>query len=215
MNYQFNWSVIWQYHDSLIAGLEVTLELFILSVILSLGVGLIVGIGRSSSNPIIKRLSSYYVHLFRNIPVIVKLFFFYFAFGLNSFEAAVVSLVLHQSAYIAEVILSGIQSTSADLLETCLSFGLTKPQAFSYIVMPVAFRLIIPPLTSQLINVLKNTVIASTISLQEVNSVVRDLIYQTYHGFELYTFMSICFLIIASIVSLVMDFIDRKTRITL
>src|SRR4051812_19626202 len=110
MTYHFHWSVIWEFHAALLSGLVLTLQLFVITVLLALCVGVVVGAIGTTHSRLLRAFANAYVEFNRNLPIVVVLFFLYFAVGLDAFPAAVISLTLHQSGYIAEVVRAGIQS---------------------------------------------------------------------------------------------------------
>ena len=117
MNYRFDWSVLWSNADALLAGTIATIEVFIPAVVLSIVAGVLIGTAKSSSWELLRDLAQYYIHLFRNVPGIVIIFFFYFVYKLDPYSAAVLGVAMHHSAYIAEVTQAGIRSAARQLAQ--------------------------------------------------------------------------------------------------
>jgi polar amino acid transport system permease protein len=215
MNYRFDWSVLWPYMGALFRGTLGTLEVFIPAVVLSIVAGVLIGTAKSSSCEFLRDLAQYYVQLFRNIPGIVIIFFLYFVYKLDPFSAAVIGVAIHHSAYIAEVTQAGIRSAARGLLSTALASGFTVIGAYRHVVLPVALRLMVPPLTTHMIEILKGTSLAMTISFAELTYTVSVLTDTTYRGFEFATAGTLLYGALALVIAGVMRIVEARVRVRL
>ncbi len=164
-----SWSLVWQ-------GVLMTLGLTAVSALLSLAIGILIGVLRVGPGAMLRDVAAGYVEFFRNIPLLTVLFFIYFglpAVGLrfSPFVSAVLGLGVYTGAYVAETIRAGIQAISRGQLEAARALGLSYRQMLRHIVLPQALRMTVPPLGTQLIALLKNTSLASAV-------VVPELMYQ-------------------------------------
>ncbi len=179
MNYKFNWSVLWTGESGqwLLSGLITTLELSIVAWVLAAALGIVSGALRTVRFRPLRAAATFYVEFFRNVPLLVWMFFWYFGIppllpqvvqdwllghGLE-FWAAVFALGVYSGARFSEVLRSGIQSIPRTQLEASVASGLTTFQAYRYVILPVALRLIIPPGTNVSLDRLKNSSVALTI----------------------------------------------------
>src|SRR5438876_12230590 len=171
VNYTFNWSVLWtgQSGEWLLSGLLMTLKLSVVAWLLAVALGILSGALRTVALRLLRVLATFYVEFFRNVPLLVWMFFWYFAVPpalpdrprewLNEhsleFWAAVVALGVYSGARFSEVLRSGIQAIPKTQMEASIASGLTVFQAYRYVILPIALRLIIPPATSESLNRLK------------------------------------------------------------
>jgi len=215
MAYTFDWGVLLVYRHLLWQGLLLTVQISALSMVLSLVLGGVLGLGRRAEVMPVRWLCGAYIEFFRNIPLIVQLFFWYFAVGLEAFPAAVIGLTVYTSAYIAEVIRSGLQSIPRTQIEAARSFGMTPFQALRHVVLPQALMRVIPPLGVEFINVIKNSSIAMTISVTELTFQTQQIESLTFRGFEAATAITILYVLLASSIVLLMAAIERLVRLDL
>lgn len=205
------WSILWEYRWALWSGLQITLWISVVSILGATLVGALVGWLSTSSTFLVQRLTATYVEVLRNVPAVVKLFFFYFLVGLDAITASIVSLVLHQSAYIADVTAAGLRSIPYGQREAALSCGHSNAQMFCYVLMPQAIRVMIPPLTSQYIEIVKNSAIVMLIAVQDLTFQTQQIESETFRGFEAATAVTILYLIIALIIAGSMSGLQKLT----
>jgi len=215
MAYKFDWGVLLVYRHLLWQGLVLTVQLSALGMVLSLVLGGMIGLGRRAETTPLRWLCGAYIEFFRNIPLIVQLFFWYFAVGLQAFPAAVIGLTVYTSAYIAEVIRSGLQSIPRTQIEAARSFGMTPYQVIRHVVLPQALMRVIPPLGVEFINVIKNSSIAMTISITELTFQTQQIESLTFRGFEAATAITMLYVILALAIVLLMAAIERLVRLDL
>ena len=213
MAYTFDWSVLLVYRQLLWNGLLLTAKISTLSMALSLMLGALIGIGRRSEVVQLRWLCGGYIEFFRNIPLIVQLFFWYFAVGLESFPAAVIGLTTYTSAYIAEVVRSGLQSIPRTQTEAARSFGMTSYQVIRHVILPQALMRVVPPLGVEFINVIKNSSIAMTISVTELTFQAQQIESQTFRGFEAATAVTVLYVLLAFTIVLAMGAIERAVHL--
>jgi polar amino acid transport system permease protein len=175
-----NWRPFIEHADVLWAGLFLTLRLMLFGVIGSFVVGVTIGGLQAFSGFVGKRICALYVEVMRNVPLVVKLFFLYFVLGLDSFPAALLSLIIHQSAFIADVTAAGLRSVPREQVEAASTTGLSGGQIFGYVLFPQLLRVTIPPYTNQFIELLKNSALVSLIGLQDLTFVAQNIQIETY-----------------------------------
>jgi glutamate/aspartate transport system permease protein len=215
--------------EMLLAGLGWTLSVAALAWILAFVLGSIVGVIRTTEKRWLVRLGNAYVELFRNIPLLVQLFVWYFVLpGLipavkrwvttldpteHQFVTAVVCLGFFTSARIAEQVKSGIQSLPRGQRYAGYALGLTQIQTYRFVLLPMAYRIIIPPLTSELMNLIKNTAVAYSIGLVELFFRTREMGEMTFRYFEAFGAATVIYIIIAMTANRIMAFIERRVAV--
>jgi glutamate/aspartate transport system permease protein len=236
VDYHWNWGVFLQlspdgthtYLGTLIIGAGVTLATALSAWCLALAMGSLVGVVRTTPHPWLVRLGDAYVELFRNVPLLVQMFLWYFVLpellptALGdwlkqlpdaSFYTAVVALGFYTSARIAEQVRAGIQSLARGQRMAALALGLTLPQAYGYVLLPMAYRIILPPLTSEFLNIIKNSAVALTIGLMELTARARAMQEFTFQVFEAFTAATVIYIIINIVVTFGMRSIERRATV--
>ena len=229
MNYQFDWSVLWtgQSGQWLLQGILTTLEISVLAWLLASALGILSGAFRTVPFAPLRALATFYVEFFRNVPLLVWMFFWYFAvppllpkafqdwlFNHGAeFWAAMFALGVYHGARFSEVIRSGIQSIPKTQLEAALSTGLTTAQAYRFVIIPIALRLIIPPVTNESLNLLKNSSVALTISVAELTFQTRQIETYTAKAFEALTAGTVIYLALCLSIAFVMARVERRFAI--
>ncbi len=227
--YQFEWRILWTppYGGWLLQGLLATLEISAFAWVLAAILGALFGALRTAPVAALRGAATTYVEFFRNVPLLVWMFFWYFGAPqalpaaaqdwLNrhggELIAAVVALGVYHGARLAEIVRAGIQSIPATQLEAALSTGLTVRQGYRLILIPIAVRLIIPPLTSESLNLLKNSSLALTISVAEITFMIRQIEAYTAKGFEAITAGTLVYLILCLLLSAVMGRVEQRLAI--
>ena len=238
MQYNWNWSVFWHaapdgsgtYFGWLISGLGWTLGTALLAWAIALALGATVGTLRTTPLVWVVRLGNAYVELFRNVPLLVQMFLWYFvlpelvpqAVGdliksqpppWSSFIPAVLCLGFYTSARVAEQVRAGIQSLARGQGMAGTAVGLTLPQTYRYVLLPQAFRIILPPLTSEFMNIIKNSSVALTIGLVELTARARAMQEFTFQVFEAFTAATIIYILVTLIVVFGMRFLERRVAV--
>lgn len=232
MNYNWNWGIFFEtapdasgtYLDTLLVGLRWTLATALSAWVIALLLGAIVGTLRTTPLKWAVRLGNAYVELFRNIPLLVQMFLWFFVvpellpkaagdwlkqLPNSSFWTAVVSLAFFTSARVAEQVRAGITSLPRGQLLAGTALGLTLPQTYRYVLLPMAFRIILPPLTSEFMNVVKNSAVALTIGLMELTARARAMQEFSFQVFEAFTAATLLYLAVNLVIVLTMRALER------
>jgi len=215
-NYKFDWGIITsgKYAGWLLDGLLTTVQLSVVSIVLAFLLGLVIAVMRMSRVSPARWFAHCYLEFFRNTPLLVQMFFWYFGSykllpqavndwlaGTNfEFAAAVIALTIYTSAFIAEDIRSGVRSVPREQMEAAISSGLSYVQSMRYVVLPQAVRITIPPLVSQFLNLVKNSSLAMTIGVAELTYQARQVESFTFKGYEAFTAATLVYLGISLIV---------------
>ncbi|MBC6625633.1 amino acid ABC transporter permease, partial [Pseudomonas sp.] len=166
-----------------------TLWLSVVSGILGLAIGLATGLCRLSKNPTLRDLSTIYVELVRGTPLLVQIFIFYFFIGtvlnLSREFAGIAALSLFTGAYVAEIVRAGVQSITRGQDEAARSLGLSASQSMRHVVLPQAFKRVLPPLAGQFISLVKDTSLVSVIAITELLKSGREVITTSFSPFEI------------------------------
>lgn len=171
-------------------GLWTTLWLSVVSGLFGLLIGLAAGLARISANPTLRHLSTVYVELVRGTPLLVQIFIFYFFIGtvlnLSREFAGVAALALFTGAYVAEIVRSGVQSIARGQGEAARSLGLNAGQSMRHVILPQAFKRVLPPLAGQFISLVKDTSLVSVIAITELTKSGREAITTSFSTFEIW-----------------------------
>ena len=200
--YEWDFGFLWKYRSLLIGGIGYTLLFTVICVIGGLAVGLVAGMGRLSSHKFISVPLRAFVEVFRCTPVLVQLVWFYYALPvLTGIEmsapvAAALCLSLYGGAFYSEIIRGGIISTDPGQTEAGQAIGMTRGQVMRRIILPQAFRKMIPPLVSQSIMQLKNTSLLSVLAVPDLLYQGQVIAHDTYRPLEVYTFIAVAYFII-------------------
>ena len=231
MNYNWNWSVVITepYATWLVAGFGWTMAVSILAWIIAFTLGAVLGIMRTTTSPLLRGIATTYVEIFRNIPLLVHFFVWYFVFPellpndmgmwvkrempMPAFTTAVVALGLYTASRVCEQVRSGIDAVGLGQRNAGRAMGFTETQVYIYILLPVAFRIIIPPLTSEFLTIFKNSSLALTIGVIELTAVTRQIEEYTFQGFEAFTAATVIYSVITLSVMFLMRRIERKTHV--
>lgn len=199
-----------------------TLSVAVLSLIVALSVGSLIGIARTlPDSPWLVRLGNAWVELFRNIPLLVQIFLWYHVIpalvppmrDVPSFILVILALGFFTSARIAEQVRAGIQTLPKGQRHAAMALGFTTPQCYRYVILPMAYRIIIPPLTSESMNIFKNSAVAFAVSISELTMFAMQAQEETSRGVEVYLAVTACYVISAFAVNRIMAYIEKKTRV--
>jgi glutamate/aspartate transport system permease protein len=236
--YAWHWEVFLQpaasgdttYLGWIVAGFETTIALSLLAWVMALILGSLMGVLRTVPSRLWSGIATAYVELFRNVPLLVQLFSWYFvlpellpaAWGnaykqlnpfLQQFLAAVICLGFFTSARVCEQVRSGIDSLPKGQKNAGLALGFSLPQTYRYVMLPMAFRLILPPLTSEFLNIFKNSAVASTIGLLELAAQGRQLVDYTAQPYESFIAITILYMLINIVVMSAMRKLEQRARV--
>jgi glutamate/aspartate transport system permease protein len=236
VNYHWNWGIFFDlspdgahtYLETLWLGTAWTLSTALSAWVLALSLGSLVGVIRTTPFIWLIRLGDAYVELFRNIPLLVQMFLWYFVLPElvprdistwlkqlpdGSFYTAVVALGLYTSSRVAEQVRAGILSLPHGQRLAAQALGLTLPQAYVYVLLPMAYRVVLPPLTSEFLNIIKNSAVALTIGLMELTARARSMQEFTFQVFEAFTAATLIYIAINIVVTFVMRRLERGVAV--
>ncbi|OEE10813.1 amino acid ABC transporter permease [Aliivibrio fischeri] len=210
MNYQWQWDrvpdFIFFYEDGewfpaeLIEGLLVTLKISAISAIATLTIALITALLRLSNSIVGKTISTLYIELIRNTPLLVQIYLLYFVFGpflgLDRFTTAVLALALFQGAYTAEILRSGLINLPKGQFEACRTLGLSQFNSYRYVVLPQVIRKTLPSLTNELVSLVKNSSIVSVMAIFDLTTEGRNIVSDTAMPFEIWFTVAAIYLMI-------------------
>ncbi len=216
--YNFDLSVIINSLPILIEGIKITLFISIISSICAFVIGLIIVFFRTMSNGVLKFFSVFYVEIIRNTPLLIQLYFIYKALPatglvLPPIGCGILALSIYTGAFISEVLRSGINAVASEQYQASISLGLSKIQTFRLIILPQALRIVIPPLGSQFINIIKNSSLVSFIS-------VTDLFYSIYKGavddfrfLEFFVTGAVIYMLLTGMIALFTNILENMFKI--
>jgi glutamate/aspartate transport system permease protein len=238
VNYNWHWKVLLEmepggtgsYLQYLLVGLLWTLATALAAWLIALSIGAVVGTLRTTPLKWAVRLGNLYVEIFRNVPLIVQMFLWFFvvpellptALGdwikqmpppWSSYLPAVMCLGIFTSVRVAEQVRAGINSLPRGQRFAGTASGLTEAQTYRYVILPQAFRIILPPLTSEFMNVIKNSSVALTIGLLELTGRARAMQEFSFRVFEAFTAATVIYLLTNLIVVLAMRALEKKVRV--
>jgi glutamate/aspartate transport system permease protein len=238
MAYNWNWEIFLQpsatgegtYLSWLLEGLKWTVTLSLSAWVIALIIGSIIGVLRTVPNRWLGLLAATYVEVFRNVPLLVQLFIWYFVLpellprGMGDafkqmnplaqqFVSALVCLGLFTAARVAEQVRSGINSLPRGQKNAGLAMGFTLPQVYRHVLLPMAYRIIVPPLTSEFLNIFKNSAVATTIGLIELSRQAQQLVDFTAQPYEAFIAVTLLYLLINVAVMFLMRQVEQKVRV--
>jgi glutamate/aspartate transport system permease protein len=237
MSHIWNWGIFFdeipgggeRYWQLLASGIGWTLGVSACAWVIALVFGSVIGTIRTTNSPWLVRLGNAWVEFFRNVPLLVQMFLWYFVIPefippLKSwvvkadpshaqFLSAVLCLGLFTSARVAEQVRAGIQSLPRGQRYAGMAVGLTVTQVYRYVLLPMGFRIVIPPLTSETMNLIKNSSIALTIGLAELTFRAREMGEYTFNFFEAFSAATVIYIVIAMTANRVMAFVERRVAV--
>lgn len=239
MNYNWDWNVFFKstgigdeiYLDWFISGLGWTIAVALAAWIVALALGSLLGVMRTLPNKLAAGVATAYVELFRNVPLLVQLFVWYFLVpdylpeqtqiwfkqelnpATSAYLSVVVCLALFTAARVCEQVRTGIQALPKGQSAAALAVGFTLPQMYRHVLLPQAFRIIIPPLTSEFLNIFKNSSVASLIGLMELLAQTKQTAEFSANIFEAFTLATLIYFTLNMSLMAIMSFIEKKVRI--
>lgn len=238
MSYNWNWQVFLQpsatgegtYLAWLGEGLKWTLMLSLSAWVIALIVGSIIGVLRTVPNRWLAGIATAYVEIFRNIPLLVQLFIWYFVLPellpvelgnafkqthplIQQFFSAMICLGLFTAARVAEQVRSGINSLPRGQRDAGLAMGFTLPQVYRHVLLPMAYRIVVPPLTSEFLNIFKNSAVATTIGLIELSRQAQQLVDYTAQPYEAFIAVTLLYVLINVSVMYLMRRLETRVRV--
>jgi polar amino acid transport system permease protein len=201
-------------------GILKTFEVTIMSIVCAVVVGLIAGLGRISRIAIINRIATIYVEIIRGIPLLVQIFYIYYALGkliqVPDIFAAVIAMTVCYGAYLGEIFRAGIQSIPKGQMEAAIALGLSRSQALSRIILPQTIRVVLPPLGNEFIALLKDSSLVSILAVSDLLRRGREYASKTFDYFEAFTVVALVYLVMtlffSRLVALMEERMNRRGR---
>jgi len=238
MKYNWNWGIFFQpaadgsgtWLSYLLVGVVWTLGTALAAWVIALAIGSVVGVMRTTPTKWAVRLGNTYVELFRNIPLLVQMFLWFFvlpellpdAIGgwikqmpppWSAYIPAVLCLGFYTASRVAEQVRAGIQSLPRGQQMAGTAMGLTVTQTYRFVLLPQAYRIVLPPLTSEFLNIIKNSSVALTIGLMEITARARSMQEFTFQVFEAFTAATVLYLLINIVVVFGMRWVERRVSV--
>lgn len=224
MGYNWQWYRIPQYFYSftedgfqwgeISVGLVKTLTLSSIAFALAVVMGLIVALLRLSGLVVCTAVSVAFLELIRNIPLLVLLYLFYYVlgpiFGFDRYWASILCLAVFHSVLISEIFRAGINAVAKGQWEAATSIGMSKGQAYRYIILPQSIRFMLPPMTGEVVHMVKSSAIVSVIAVAELTTIGRNIISETYMSFEVWFTIAAVYMVVTLILSVGVTFVERR-----
>ena len=211
----FRWDLVWSSLPALLTGAKLTIQLTSVSVFFGIIIGTIAGIARITKGPL-KALSAAYIDVIRGTPLLVQTFLIFYGLPsliqrpIPAYIAAIVALSINSGAYVGEIVRSGIQSIDRGQWEAAASLGHSRNQTMVYIILPQAFRRILPPLGNEFIALLKDSSLVSVIALEELVRKGQIIIGRTFRPFEVWFAVAIIYFVMTFTVSRLVNVLERR-----
>lgn len=211
-----DFSIIYSSFPDLLIGSWITIKISTISMMLGTLIGLIVGVIRGSmKNSTLLLGAGIYLEVFRGTPLLIQLFFIYFGLptigiSLSPWSASIIGLALNSGAYISEIVRAGIIGIDKGQWEAARSLGLSHLQSISYIILPQATRIILPPLVNTFSSLLKDSSLISILAITELSRVGQLIYTKTFQPFEVYTVVGLLYLLMTSLLSYLSRLLEKK-----
>lgn len=210
------WTIMKFLPDGVLRTFQVTLT----SIVLALIIGLLAGLGRISRITIVNRIATIYVEVIRGIPLLVQLFYIYYALGnllqLSGMISAIAAMSICYGAYMGEIFRAGIQSISQGQMEASLALGMTRGQALRRVIIPQTMRTILPPIGNEFIAMLKDSSLVSILAVSDLLRRGREYASTSFKYFESYTMVALMYLVMtlffSRLVGIMENRLDRRGR---
>ena len=195
-------------------GILTTFQVTVFSIMLALVIGLIAGLGRISRIRIINKIATVYVEVVRGIPLLVQLFYIYYALGrilkVPAILSAIIAMAVCYGAYMAEIIRAGIQSIPPGQMEAALALGLSRSQAMRHIILPQTIKIILPPIGNEFIALLKDSSLVSILAVSDLLRRGREFAAQTFEYFEIFTIVALIYLVLTLFFSWLVGLMEAR-----
>lgn len=215
----FRWDIIERSLPFLLLGAWMTLKLTTIAISLGIAIGTFVGIARISKTRLVVLLAATYVDFLRGTPLLVQIFIVYMGlpqilgFPIPPYIAAIAAMSVNSGAYVAEIVRAGIQSIHKGQMEAARSLGMTYVQAMRYIILPQAFRRIVPPLGNEFIALLKDSSLVSVIAMEELVRKGQIVIGRTFRPFEIWMMVALMYLVMTLTISRLVTLTEKKLHV--
>jgi glutamine transport system permease protein len=216
---QTDWSVVLSFLPQLIAGARITVQITVIGLLGGMILGTVAGLMRAYGGRVLNAIAFAYVELIRGTPIVVQVMFLYFAMpvltGLrvDPMSAAVLAIIVNAGAYIAEIVRGAFLSISKGLSEAGLALGLPQWKVLVYILGPLAFRRLIPPLGNQFIVSLKDTSLFIVIGVGELTRTGQEIMAANFRAVEIWTAVAVIYLILTGTMTVALRIVEKRMRI--
>ncbi|MCG6904290.1 MAG: amino acid ABC transporter permease [Rhodobacter sp.] len=224
MGYNWQWYRVPQYFYSvtedgfqwgeIVIGLMKTLQLSATAFAFALVLGLVVALLRLSGLIICTAVAIGFLELIRNIPLLVLLYLFYYVlgpiFGFDRYTASILCLGVFHSVLISEIFRAGIEAVARGQWEAATSIGMSRGQAYRYIILPQSIRFMLPPMTGEVVHMVKSSAIVSVIAVAELTTIGRNIISDTYMSFEIWFTIAAVYMVVTLILSVGVSFMEKR-----
>jgi polar amino acid transport system permease protein len=199
--YKLDFGVLTEYWPALLAGLQMTVKVSVMSIFCGTLMGVAGALAKTSRFRMLRALAFTYVEWIRNTPLLIQILFIYFGLGvffsLSPLVASVFALSFFSGAYITEIIRAGIQSIQKGQREAALSLGMTEGQSMFLVVLPQAVRRILPPLAGQFITLIKDSSLISVIAVSDLTYVAKNIVTTTFRAFEVWLAIAVFYFVLS------------------
>lgn len=202
--YQFDWSVLWTWRAALLEGAALTLLLSLAGLAGAVAIGALAGAGSSAARRSLRLAAAFYVETARNIPLLVHIYFWYLGLStlrLPAFWCASLALMIYCGAFVAEIVRAGLQSVPPGQRAAALASGLTAGQTLFHVVYPQALRIVAPSLAGVFSQLIKDSSLASVVSVAELTFQAGEIEGTTFRSFEAYIGITLIYLVIVTAVT--------------
>jgi polar amino acid transport system permease protein len=197
-------------------GIWVTFKVTVGAIVLALVIGLFAGLGRLAGNKVINGIASLYVEVIRGIPLLVQLFYIYYALGrivnIPAISSAIIAMAICYGAYMGEIFRAGIQSIPKGQMEAARSLGMNKTQAMVHVILPQAVTVILPPIGNEFVALLKDSSLVSILAVADLLRRGREFASETFAYFETYTMVALIYLIMTLFFSKLISIMEERIR---
>jgi len=199
-------------------ALVLTLQISVIAIGLGFVFGVLIGLGRTSTNRVVRLICTVYVEVIRGTPLLVQIFIVYFglpAMGINfdRLTSGILAIGFNSAAYQAEIIRAGIQSIPIGQMEAARAIGMTRTQAMRKVILPQAFRLIIPPMTNEFIILIKDSSLVSVLGVIELTKLTQNLNQRFYEPLGLFLFLALIYLVLTYSTSHILRYVEKRYAI--
>lgn len=211
----YHFSSVWSYRMLFVQGWVSTCLLSLACLLISFCIGLLFALLRHSSVLILRYLAQFYIETIRGTPLLVQLLFFFYVVASslyleNRYWVGIVTLSIFSGAYIAEILRSGIENVRSSQLESSRAIGLTSWQTYRFVIFPLAFRQVLPPLAGQFASIIKDSSLLSILGISEFTYNAQQVSSATYSTLESYFPLAVGYLILTLPISLFSKYLERK-----
>ncbi|AIR02180.1 glutamine ABC transporter permease GlnP [Pluralibacter gergoviae] len=217
---EFDWSVIWPALPALLTGAKMTLWISVLGLAGGIIIGLVAGLARTYGGWITNHIALVFIEIIRGTPIVVQVMYIYFALPMampdlriDTFTAAVITIMINSGAYIAEITRGAVLSIHKGFSEAGLALGLSRRETIRHVIMPLALRRMLPSLGNQLIISIKDTSLFIVIGAAELTRSGQEIIAGNFRALEIWTAVGIIYLIITQVLNLVLRSLEKRMKI--